>query len=352
MKILHTADLHLIEYGDERWKTLEKLLKIGKKNRIDVLVISGDLFDKDIKAESLRIQIREVFTDKGFKILIIPGNHDSIVLKEEGLDFGKDAFILTEKPFELNEVRFIGLPYEATEGERLTTKIKSLKKQLKNDRTNILLYHGELLDIFFSRNDFGEEGESRYMPVKLSYFKDLNINYVLAGHFHTRFDMRLIEPGKYFVYPGSPVSITRREIGQRYVNLFEVGKTPEAYALDTPHFEVKTIFLDPFSEENPLEKIKEEISRVHPEAHLILKITGYIDGHKIHKTEQQLSSDIKKLINGKKIESHPEFMDIQKILNNDIFKSFLKKLEESEKPDEEVEELKYIAIKAMMEASV
>jgi len=44
MKILHTADLHLKEYGDERWETLQKLIDIAKKEKIDLFVICGDLF--------------------------------------------------------------------------------------------------------------------------------------------------------------------------------------------------------------------------------------------------------------------------------------------------------------------
>ena len=187
MKILHTADLHLTEFGDERWKVLQELLEIGRKAKIGVLAISGDLFDKDVNAESLRTQIREMFSNKGFKILIIPGNHDSASFGEE-LYFGEDAEILGEKPFDYKNVRFLGLPFEAIEGERLVGRIRSLRDHLLDSNTNILMYHGELLDTFYSRSDFGDEGDARYMPARISYFKDLNIDYVLAGHFHSRFD--------------------------------------------------------------------------------------------------------------------------------------------------------------------
>ena len=62
MRVLHTADIHLREYGDERWETLQKLIDIGKKEKIDIFVISGDLFDKGINAENLRPTIREIFS--------------------------------------------------------------------------------------------------------------------------------------------------------------------------------------------------------------------------------------------------------------------------------------------------
>ena len=54
MKILHTSDIHLVEFEDERWKTLVKLLEIGKRENIDILVICGDLFDNETAAENFQ----------------------------------------------------------------------------------------------------------------------------------------------------------------------------------------------------------------------------------------------------------------------------------------------------------
>ena len=76
MKILHTADIHLRGDKDERWEALQKLIENGKENKVSIFAICGDLFDKDVDAESLRPKIRELFSNTGFKVLIIPGNHD------------------------------------------------------------------------------------------------------------------------------------------------------------------------------------------------------------------------------------------------------------------------------------
>jgi DNA repair exonuclease SbcCD nuclease subunit len=308
------------------------------------------LFDKDASAESLRTQIRELFSNNGFKILVIPGNHDSASFGEE-LYFGEDTEILGEKPFEYKNVKFCGLPFENIQGERLVSRIRSLRDYLKGDKTNILLYHGELLDTFFSRSDFGDEGEARYMPAMLSYFKDLNINYVLAGHFHNRFNVWLIEPDSYFVYPGSPISVTRRETGQRQANLFEVGKNPKPCKLDTPHFEEREIVLDPFSGEKPLDRIKEDI-KAHPKATLLLRIGGCFDGRKLGTTEAWLVAAIKELIKGKQIEPHYEFRDVQKIVEDDLFKSFMRKLQQCGCPADQIRELRDITIRAFMEAGI
>ena len=351
MKILHTADIHLREYGDERWKTLQQLIEIGKKEKVELFVISGDLFDKGINAEILKPKIREIFSNNGFKIILIPGNHDSEAYKS-GMYFGEDTIILTDlnEPFEYKDLIIWGLPFEDIEGEKILTKLHSLKNNMATNKRNIILYHGELLDAFFSRKDFGEEGEGRYMPVKLSYFKDLNVDYVLAGHLHSKFDIWPLEDGGYFVYPGSPVSITKREVGQRKVNIFEVGKPPKEYPLDTFHFEEVVIELDPFIEKHPVEIIEEHLEGVHSEASIILAIKGYINSEKIKISESELVKQIKEIIRGKSVaEERFEFKDIRAILEDDLFKSFIKKLEQTDYDEEKKKRLRELVIKAMME---
>jgi len=353
MRILHTADIHLREYGDDRWKTLQRLIEIGKKEKVEIFVVSGDLFDKDIDAEALRPKIREVFSNNGFKIILIPGNHDSESY-ESGMYFGEDTVILTDlkEPFEYKDLKIWVLPFEPIEGEKILNMLHSLANNLSINKKNILLYHGELLDAFFSRKDFGEEGEERYMPIKLSYFKDLNVDYVLAGHFHSKFDMWKLENGGYFVYPGSPISITKREIGERKVNIFEVGKPPKEYPLDTPHFEEVVIEFDPFTEKNPVEIVKEQFERVHSEASVILTIKGYVNLEEIKMNETELIKQVKEIIKDRctKEDFKPEFKDIHTILEDDLFKSFRKKLEERDYAEEKKKLLSDIAIKAMMDA--
>lgn len=110
MKILHTADVHLGTFGDERWSALQTILNIGKKERVDVLTISGDLFDEKLDVENLRPKIRELFSNNGFDIVIISGNHDCNVCTD--MYFGSDVKVLSDvgKPFEKEDVRIWGLP--------------------------------------------------------------------------------------------------------------------------------------------------------------------------------------------------------------------------------------------------
>jgi DNA repair exonuclease SbcCD nuclease subunit len=351
MKILHTADIHLRGYEDERWETLKKLIEIGREEDIELFVISGDLFDRGVDAENLRDKIREIFSNNGFKICLIPGNHDSDSYRG-GKYFGEDVIILNDlnAPFEYGEVRIWGMPFEPIEGEKILDKLYSLKNKLTADKKNILFFHGELLDAFHSRWDFGDEGEERYMPVKISYFKDLNIDYVLAGHFHSRFDVRKLEKGGYFVYPGSPVSITKRETGRRKVNIFEVGKPPQEYLLDTPHYEEVVIEFNPFENKSPIEVVKRRFNNLHPNAKVILRVSGFINGEAIEVNEEEFVKQMKELASGKCVEEHYEFRDIREVIEDALFKRFLKKLELTGYGEGEKRQMRDIAIKAMMSA--
>ena len=132
MKILHTADIHLREYQDERWETLQELIEIGMRNGISIFAVCGDLFDKDVDAEKLRPQIRGVFSSAAFKILILPGNHD-IDSYKTGMYFGDNVSVLGTLPYEYGNVRIVGIPFEPIHGEELLKKIRALREKLTSD---------------------------------------------------------------------------------------------------------------------------------------------------------------------------------------------------------------------------
>lgn len=350
MKILHTADLHLREYEDERWQSLKQIMEVGKQENIELLLISGDLFDKDIDSEKLRPKIREIFSNNKFMTILLPGNHDSNSYKD-GLYFGDKVIVLNniDLPYEFKNVCIWGIPFEPLSSEDILSKLRLFSSKLDNTKTNILMIHGELLDTFYSRNDFGDEGKERYMPIKLSYFKTCGFDYVLAGHFHTNFNNYEFEKNKYFVYPGSPVSITKKEIDQRKVNVFEVGQAPGEYLIDTFHYVEIQVNLNPFNYTNPIELVKKEIEKTHKNAKIIFTITGYINSDSIHMSEQELVNQIKKFEGNKAEFPKLEFIDIKNILEDDLFNTFYKKVKAKNYSSEKEKELVDLAIRAMME---
>jgi len=326
MKFLHTADIHLKKLDDERWQALQKLIDIAKKEKVELFLISGDLFDKDIDAEILRTKIREIFSKNNFKIIITPGNHDLNSFKE-GYYFGDDVVVLRskEESFVYKNVEIRVLPFKKNlTPDEILDEIDEVSRNLNKKNINILLYHGELIDASFSKDDFGAE-EPRYMPVKLSYFERFTFDYILAGHFHTNFDIRKFQDNKYFVYPGSPVSITKKEKGIRKVNLFEAGSPPNEIPVDTFHYEEISIDFDHNSDPSIFKEIEAKIKNAHPDASVLLNINGFFDPKKFNMDENELNKKIKKIAGGR-AEISFNIKEIGKITSDELFAAFEEKL--------------------------
>lgn len=91
MRVLHTADWHLGKVFEqsqvnfsllgEQEKILEKIIKIADEERVDIVVIAGDIFDSyNPPNEARRLYNRTILelSRKGERpVIIISGNHDS-----------------------------------------------------------------------------------------------------------------------------------------------------------------------------------------------------------------------------------------------------------------------------------
>jgi DNA repair exonuclease SbcCD nuclease subunit len=201
--------------------------------------------------------------------------------------------------------------------------------------------------LFFKKKDVGEEEEQRYFPLRLAYFKDLPFDYILAGHFHTNFEVRRLAKAGYFVYPGSPVSIARKETGSRQVALFEIGKPIQPHTIATHYFEEVVIKFTPFQKEHPLQIIEERLNCLPSLAKPILVLKGFVDTSSFQTTEEKLIKAIKQLSQEKKIDlPEPEIKEVKEILKDKLFKRFLEKL--SQRGEKNEEEIKELAIRAIV----
>ncbi len=333
MKILHTADIHIQEADDQRWQALATVLKRAETEKADIVTISGDLFDKDFNATQNRGKIRQLFSKHDLQIIIIPGNHDSKSFAK-GLDFGDNVKIIHKlyQPISIANIDFYGLPFSSLNETELITRLQTLQNQLNPKKINILLFHGELLDQFFDSHDFGDEGNRRYLPIHLSTFTDLNIDYVLAGHFHKSYhqhelDNQRLKNGGYFIYPGSPVSITKKETGPRQACLFETGNTPQAISLETPYYQEINLQIMPDDEQPPLKQLKAALKNIDSHAQPLITLKGYISSQKLLMTEVDLREEIKKFAEKNHLQHiSNQLKDISEIIDTPLYQTFLQKL--------------------------
>ncbi len=351
MKILHTADIHLRDKDDARWAAFEMIVRLADEAAVSLLAISGDMFDRNAAADRLKPAIRELLENKPYTIVILPGNHDDRALRA-GDFFGESVTVLDRpgQTIDIGDVRLTGLPFENISEPKVLERLRSLDPSSSPAGTNILLYHGELCDKFFDRGAFGEAEEHEYMPARLSYFEELGFDYVLAGHFHTRFQVFSF-PGGYFVYPGSPVSISRRETGRRSVNLFETGQPPGQTLIDTFHYESVDIPLSPVDAENPVDRVRIRLEACHELADIDLLIRGHASLERFGLNETSFARAINDLVTPRVKHITQNWRDVSDIVGNDIFKRFIDLLEAEDIPDGRKNEIRLLVLEAFSEVA-
>lgn len=324
IKLIHTSDIHIRTEGDERWEALLEILEETERQKADYLVISGDLFHKDANADIALQKLRPHFEKRKFKTILIPGNHDANSYSD-GTYLAETTSILTKKPYQIVEeedVRFIGLPYDDIASEDLLRIIHQANEQLDNKKTNIFLFHGDLADIQHVGDDMGEdEQDKRYMPARLAYFRGTYADYVLAGHYHTNFIIKEFGEGKYFVYPGSPVSTTRKEIHKRKVNLLTIGNPPQAQEINTFYYYPITIILNA-DNPDPSQAVENALKDAPKDAKIILNVGGFIP-----LDEKIFDEKLQKLCKQYEVvHSTNETRNLEYITGTDLYRSFEEKL--------------------------
>lgn len=264
MRIMHTADWHLgknIEGHnrmDEQACFLLDFVKIVAEQKIDLIIIAGDVYDSynpPARAEELFYETLKQLSDGGKRlILVIAGNHDNPqrleapgpLAREHGIlmagipktiiqagDYGNHQVVESGEGFveiEINGERavILLLPYPSekrlnevlydvtTEEEdnqqsysdRIKTYFSQLEAHFRDDTINLVTTH-----IFAMGSE--EAGSERTIQLGGTYIVDgqcfpQKAHYIALGHIHKP----QVIPGTNGrgLYAGSPIHFNRREI--------------------------------------------------------------------------------------------------------------------------------------------
>lgn len=213
VSFIHTGDLHLGRlfhfnqrgsvFGKEKrldlWETFEKILNTAEKNQIDLLLISGDLFDS-AEVDLTEVQrVAEWFKRlEHTQIVMICGNHDrysdyslyGLVDWPDNVTLFKEDRLASVYIESLN-TEIYGMSW--TKGSY--TEMPFTFPALNPDHENILMLHGDAY-----------AKDSDYLPVSVKQLEDFD--YVALGHIHK--SEYLTEKA---AYCGSPESLSFGEIG-------------------------------------------------------------------------------------------------------------------------------------------
>jgi DNA repair exonuclease SbcCD nuclease subunit len=240
MRFIHCADVHLdtplqglaqypgapvSEIRNATRRAFEKVLEAAVTEKVDFLVIAGDLYDTGLKSfESALFFNKQMarLKDAGIDVYLIYGNHDaaSKLIKQLRPPGNVHIFRTTEpQTFSNNELRV------AIHGQSFATPevIEDLAAKYPPPVPgffNIGVLHTNLAGISEHAN---------YAPCTLEMLKNKGYQYWALGHVHNR---QILCNDPYIVYPGNIQGRHGKEQGEKSCVLVTVSEAG-AVSIDT-----------------------------------------------------------------------------------------------------------------------
>ena len=265
MKIIHCADLHLDskmetnlskekarERKNEILITFEKMVEYAKQNKVEIIIIAGDMFDKKtISQKAKKIVKNEIYSNPEIDFIYLKGNHDEFGFIEEGevLPTNLKIFNSTKwTTYEYGNITISGIEFGTQNSHDIYNSL-----MLEKNKTNIVVMHGQE-----SESNLKDKTEI----INLKQLKNKNIDYLALGHIHTYKKEKLDNRGIY-CYPGCLEGRGFDECGEKGFVLLDIedGKIITKFIPFATRtlYEIKVDLTD-ITENNKIEeKIKEKI---------------------------------------------------------------------------------------------
>ena len=207
IRILHCADLHFdsafreldknisLKSRVEIFESLKKIINLVISEKIEILLIAGDLFDNIFFTKSTtNFIINEFKRIKETYIFISPGNHDPYNKKSVYALFQwPENVYIFKGNMESVKLDSLGvIVWGAAFTDKYSKKTLFENIQVDNNYINLMVLHGEVCT----------SGKvSEYNPIYLEDIRKSNLNYIALGHKHN-FSSVLKEGDTYYSYSG------------------------------------------------------------------------------------------------------------------------------------------------------
>lgn len=291
IKILHTADLHLdhaftassLPYKiikdrqDELLEAFDRIIEIAEQEKVDLLLISGDFFErKYIQKSTINYVNQRLGELESANVFILPGNHDPYHMFSYYKNYGwnKNIFIFTDEYEQVYLqdldiiVHGIGFAYQ----EENRALLENLTAQ-QPKKINILMLHG-------SDMTSSPVKQSKYLPFHYEDLINSAFDYIALGHFHQYKEYKNAYGKTIAAYPGSPEPIAFDETGVHGVLIGEISKRQNNISrvpiAKRQYYAFNVDITDLRDNHQIKEKIQQTIAPYDPERNLfIIKLTGY-----------------------------------------------------------------------------
>ncbi len=224
-KFIHCADLHLglrfrgLDSVDQRmaerlrrsvFDSFQRIVDKALEERVDAMVISGDLYDDSNELPSTRMWLAQQFSRLKIPIFICRGNHDNATSWDSAISYPENVHIFSTEP----ESFKIGEDYEIL-GVSFSTwhETRNLASMIKGDseRFSIACLHCDV--------DAVSEGYT-YAPCSINDMRGSNVDYWALGHIHKR---GILSKDPYVVYSGNIQGRSFKETGPKGAYLVTVS---------------------------------------------------------------------------------------------------------------------------------
>lgn len=158
-KFIHAADLHLgFKYKsktlgtrsedrkNELFITFERLINYANKNKIDLIVISGDLFERDALTYTETKHMMSIIDSYYGNIVLSCGNHDYYTDDYLFNNFTENLHVFKTNTLERMDIAENVSIYGASWLNSIENGFAHQKANLDKDRFNIASLHGDLAD--------------------------------------------------------------------------------------------------------------------------------------------------------------------------------------------------------------
>lgn len=238
IKILQTGDVHLgakfeglgekgVAQRKQIERVFERLVQVALDKKVDLFLVTGDLFDGDNPPQSavdfVRRQLDRLIK-KNIITVIIPGNHDFLsdrsVYKNNFWNEIPSIFVFNDPKIEKKELPDFDLAiYAKVLVTKNSTESPILKVSPSGLKHNIMIAHGSFISSQGSRDFFFDQ-----WPITPEEIKNSSMDYIAIGNFHGMQDVSQGDVPAW--YSGSPEVVALDQENAGFVLLVTIDGEP------------------------------------------------------------------------------------------------------------------------------
>lgn len=209
MKFIHIADIHLGATPDinmpwceqrekEIWSSFQNIITVCNEEKIDLLVISGDLFHRQPLVRELK-EVNYLFSKlETAQVVLMAGNHDFIGARSyyQGFEWNEKVHMFLNEEIEITRCQELitdvyGLSYHTRD---ITEALYDTVIPEQDEAIHILLAHG---------------GDDKDIPINRKKLSASGFDYIALGHIHKA---EIIS--EKMAYCGSLEPLDKNELGE------------------------------------------------------------------------------------------------------------------------------------------